>query len=63
MWNPPDAEFYIPQMPVALVNLYGSGAVDRSLLERLNCVVLCHAQERRWISCECSGKERWRHAT
>src|SRR4028119_607052 len=45
MWHPVNTDFFIPQLPVSIVDLPDSGGRSRnlrSLLESVNCVVLTH---------------------
>jgi len=44
MWKPIDTGFFAPRLPVEIVDFGagGEGELLRSILESLNCVVLCH---------------------
>ena len=43
MWKPVDTEFFFPLLPVSLVGLTGGGGIDRTVLEKLGCLVLSHS--------------------
>ena len=44
MWKPVDTEFYVPRLPVSIVDVNGGGMeFARATLESLNCVVLVHS--------------------
>ncbi len=43
MWKPVDTEFFVPLLPVSLVQVSGGGGeLTRAALEALGCVVLTH---------------------